>query len=103
MVKTVDALQASADALRNAGRVVVATGGGMSSERGNPKVRGAFTGLWVQFEPRGRPTEEAMLWRSGLGCFSTSPVYCSVVENLARQDSPIGFRRPGLGGREDAA
>ncbi len=59
MLKTVDALHASADALRNAGRVVVATGAGMSSESGIPTFRDALTGLWAHYDPEDLATEEA--------------------------------------------
>ena len=59
MLKTIDALHASADALRHADRVVVATGAGMSSESGIPTFRDALTGFWARYDPEDLATEEA--------------------------------------------
>jgi NAD-dependent deacetylase len=45
--------------LRNAERVAVLTGAGMSAESGVPTFRDAQTGLWAQFDPQQLATEEA--------------------------------------------
>jgi NAD-dependent deacetylase len=47
------------DALRNARRVVVLTGAGVSAESGVPTFRDAQTGLWAKYDPRELATPEA--------------------------------------------
>lgn len=49
------------DALRNAQRVVVFTGAGVSAESGIPTFRDRLTGLWSRFEPSNLATAEAFL------------------------------------------
>ncbi len=59
-MRTVDeSVQAAAEALRGAQRVVAATGAGMSRESGIPTFREAQTGLWAQFDPEALATEHA--------------------------------------------
>ncbi len=48
-----------AAALRNAQRVVVLTGAGISAESGVPTFRDALTGLWAKFKPEELATPEA--------------------------------------------
>ncbi len=56
-------------ALRDAGRVVVLTGSGVSAESGVPTFREAQTGLWENFDPQQLATPEAfardpeLVWR----------------------------------------
>src|SRR5512145_977659 len=45
--------------LRNAQRVVVLTGAGVSAESGVPTFRDAATGLWAKFDPRELATPSA--------------------------------------------
>jgi NAD-dependent deacetylase len=45
--------------VRNAERVAVLTGAGMSAESGVPTFRDAQTGLWAQFDPQQLATDEA--------------------------------------------
>ena len=45
--------------LRNAQRVVVLTGAGVSAESGVPTFRDALTGLWAKFDPRELATPSA--------------------------------------------
>ena len=47
------------DALRNARRVAVLTGAGISAESGVPTFRDAQTGLWAQYDPKQLATPEA--------------------------------------------
>ena len=47
------------DALREARRVVVLTGAGVSAESGVPTFREAQTGLWQQYDPRELATPQA--------------------------------------------
>lgn len=47
------------DALRQAGRVVLLTGSGVSAESGVPTFRDALTGLWSRFRPEELATPEA--------------------------------------------
>lgn len=53
------ALQDIAHALRQAQRVVVLTGAGVSTESGTPTFRDAMTGLWASFNPEELATPEA--------------------------------------------
>ncbi|MFF5294432.1 SIR2 family NAD-dependent protein deacylase [Paractinoplanes globisporus] len=48
-----------AELLRDAKRVVVFTGAGMSAESGVPTFRDALTGLWSRFDPKSLATPEA--------------------------------------------
>ena len=50
---------ALAQALRDAQRVVVLTGAGVSAESGVPTFRDAQTGLWARFDPHELATPEA--------------------------------------------
>lgn len=59
MLKTDSAITAAAVALRQARRVVVATGAGMSRESGIPTFRDALTGLWARYDPEELATEAA--------------------------------------------
>jgi NAD-dependent deacetylase len=59
MLKTDSAVAAAAGALRQARRVVVATGAGMSRESGIPTFRDALTGLWARYDPEELATEAA--------------------------------------------
>jgi NAD-dependent deacetylase len=45
--------------LRDAGRIAVLTGAGMSAESGVPTFRDAQTGLWARFRPEELATEQA--------------------------------------------
>lgn len=45
------AIQAAREAVAAAGRIVVLSGAGMSSESGIPTFRDAQTGLWARFDP----------------------------------------------------
>src|SRR5262245_37061047 len=47
------------DALRNARRVAVLTGAGVSAESGVPTFRDAQTGLWAKYDPRELATPDA--------------------------------------------
>jgi NAD-dependent deacetylase len=47
------------EALRQAGRVVLLTGSGVSAESGVPTFRDALTGLWARFRPEELATPEA--------------------------------------------
>lgn len=47
------------EAFRNAERVVVLTGAGISAESGVPTFRDAQTGLWQQYDPRDLATPQA--------------------------------------------
>lgn len=65
-----DAVVARARAwLREAGRVVVFTGAGVSAESGIATFRDALTGLWARFDPQALATEAgfradpALVWR----------------------------------------
>src|SRR5690606_18534807 len=55
--------------LREAQRVVVFTGAGVSAESGIPTFRDALTGLWARFDPQALATEggfradPALVWR----------------------------------------
>ncbi|MDT3680230.1 MAG: NAD-dependent deacylase [Burkholderiaceae bacterium] len=55
--------------LREAQRVVVFTGAGVSAESGIPTFRDALTGLWARFDPQALATEDgfradpALVWR----------------------------------------
>ncbi|GIM93301.1 SIR2 family NAD-dependent protein deacylase [Paractinoplanes toevensis] len=49
----------AADLLRDAKRVVVFTGAGMSAESGVPTFRDSLTGLWARFDPQALATPEA--------------------------------------------
>ncbi|MCU7725152.1 NAD-dependent deacylase [Actinoplanes sp. KI2] len=49
----------AAELLRDAKRVVVFTGAGMSAESGVPTFRDALTGLWARFDPKSLATPEA--------------------------------------------
>jgi len=49
----------AAELLRDAKRVVVFTGAGMSAESGVPTFRDALTGLWARFDPKTLATPEA--------------------------------------------
>ena len=49
----------AAAALRDAGRVVVFTGAGMSAESGVPTFRDALTGLWERFDAQALATPQA--------------------------------------------
>ena len=57
------------DVLRNAARVVVFTGAGVSAESGIPTFRDALTGLWANHDPGRLATEEGfsadptLVWR----------------------------------------
>ena len=53
------AIAALAGALRDARRVVVLTGAGVSAESGIPTFRDAMTGLWAKFDPADLATPEA--------------------------------------------
>lgn len=53
------ALEAAAALLRDAERVLVLSGAGISAESGIPTFRGAQTGLWAQFSPQDLATPEA--------------------------------------------
>lgn len=66
-----------ADAVREAGRIAVLTGAGVSAESGVPTFRDARTGLWARYEPEELATPEAFArdpalvwnwyaWRRGL-------------------------------------
>jgi NAD-dependent deacetylase len=68
---------ALAERVRQAGRVLVLTGAGMSAESGVPTFREAQTGLWAKFSPEELATPEAFAanpqrvmdwyrWRRGL-------------------------------------
>ena len=50
------------NALRQARRLVILTGAGMSAESGIPTFRDAMTGLWEKFDPMQLATPEA--WRA---------------------------------------
>lgn len=54
-----DTIAAIADLLRDATRIVVMTGAGMSAESGIPTFRGAQGGLWSQFDPQRLATPTA--------------------------------------------
>lgn len=72
-----------ADAIRDATRVVVLTGAGVSAESGTPTFRDAMTGLWASFNPEDLATPEAFernpelvtRWydHRRLGCLACSP------------------------------
>src|SRR5512144_191474 len=47
------------EALRNARRVVVLTGAGISAESGVPTFRDAQTGIWAQYRPEELATPDA--------------------------------------------
>src|ERR671936_651571 len=49
----------AAELLRDAKRVVVFTGAGMSAESGVPTFRDALTGLWARFDPKTLATPAA--------------------------------------------
>ena len=51
--------EALLDRLRQARRVVVLTGAGISAESGIPTFRDALTGLWAQYNPKELATPEA--------------------------------------------
>jgi NAD-dependent deacetylase len=59
MLKTHDAIQAAAEALRRGGPIVVATGAGMSRESGIATFRDARSGLWAHYDPEELATEAA--------------------------------------------
>ena len=46
-------------AMRNAGKILVLTGAGMSAESGVPTFRDAQTGLWAKYRPEELATPEA--------------------------------------------
>ena len=46
-------------ALRDAGRVAVLTGSGISAESGVPTFREAQTGIWARYDPQRLATPEA--------------------------------------------
>ncbi|MCE7946920.1 MAG: NAD-dependent deacylase [Chloroflexi bacterium CFX4] len=52
-------LRAAADVLRQAQRLVVLTGAGMSKESGIPTFRDALEGMWAQFDPEELATPQA--------------------------------------------
>lgn len=54
------------DRLRQAERIVVLTGAGMSAESGIPTFRDAQTGLWAQYDPQQLATPEAFRRDPGL-------------------------------------
>jgi NAD-dependent deacetylase len=62
-------ISAAAERLREAKRVCVLTGSGISAESGIPTFRGAQTGLWEKFNPHELATPEAferdpqLVWR----------------------------------------
>lgn len=71
--------EALVDRLREARRIVVLTGAGVSAESGVPTFRDAQTGLWAQYDPAQLATPEAFrsdpelvwgwyLWRRELTC-----------------------------------
>ena len=53
------AYEQARDAVRQAGRIAVLTGAGVSAESGVPTFRDAQAGLWAQFKPEELATEEA--------------------------------------------
>lgn len=57
-----DVSAAMLNALRQARRLVILTGAGMSAESGIPTFRDAMTGLWEKFDPMQLATPEA--WRA---------------------------------------
>lgn len=54
-----EAIQKAADALKNAARIAVLTGAGVSQESGVPTFRDALTGLWAQYDPQQLATAAA--------------------------------------------
>ena len=52
--------------VREAGRIVLLSGAGMSAESGVPTFRDAQTGLWANFRPEELATEEAFRARPGM-------------------------------------
>lgn len=56
-----DKINAVADLLRLAQRVVVLTGAGISAESGIPTFRDSLTGLWERFDAEDLATPQA--WR----------------------------------------
>lgn len=60
------ALREAREILRDARRVAVLTGAGMSAESGVPTFRDAQTGLWEKYSPEQLATREAMLNRPDL-------------------------------------
>lgn len=80
------------ETLRNAQRVVVLTGAGISAESGVPTFRDAQTGLWAQFKPEDLATPEAFrrnprrVWewyewrRQRVGSVQPNPGHLALVE-----------------------
>jgi NAD-dependent deacetylase len=54
-----DAIQHAADVLKQATRIAVLTGAGVSQESGVPTFRDALTGLWAQYDPQQLATPHA--------------------------------------------
>lgn len=54
-----NSMQAAADLLRQARRIAVLTGAGVSKESGVPTFRDAHDGLWAQYDPQQLATPEA--------------------------------------------
>ncbi len=52
-------IQRAADLLKQAARIVVLTGAGVSQESGVPTFRDALTGLWAQYDPQQLATPAA--------------------------------------------
>ena len=52
-------IQRTADLLKQAARIVVLTGAGVSQESGVPTFRDALTGLWAQYDPQHLATPQA--------------------------------------------
>jgi NAD-dependent deacetylase len=62
-------IEEASDLVRNAGRIAVLTGAGMSAESGVPTFRDAQTGLWAHFDPMQLASEQGfradppLVWR----------------------------------------
>jgi len=54
-----DLLKKSCECLRDAQRVAILTGAGISAESGIPTFRDALTGLWAKYNPADLATLEA--------------------------------------------
>jgi NAD-dependent deacetylase len=58
-MSTTDAIQQAADLIKQAHKIVVLTGAGVSKESGVPTFRDAMDGLWAKYDPQELATPQA--------------------------------------------